>query len=61
MVPNKKKICVRENLLLLLVVLNTFLLENAFVQNEKLYLGLLVTLPVLFVVIWQERNKGNTA
>jgi hypothetical protein len=42
---------------LLLVFLNTLILKIAFIQNEKMYAALVITLPLLLLAIYYLSQK----
>ena len=59
MLPNEKNISVRQNIILLLVFLNAFILKVAFIRNESWYFGLIVTFPLLLVAIYNTYQRKH--
>lgn len=66
MLPNQKTTQQKEqetsisgSLILLLVFINAFILKIAFVSNERWYVVLFVTLPLLFVVHIYHTQKSR--
>ena len=46
-----------RTVILLLVLINILIIKVAFIHNEKWYLALFVTLPLLVVAIYNARQK----
>jgi len=57
MLHKEKNISVSSSIILFLVFSNALILKIAFVQNEKWYALLVVTLPLLLVAIYHLREK----
>ena len=49
-----------ETVTLLLVFLNAFILKIAFIQNQKWYWALMVTVPLLLVSMYDVYHKRHT-
>ena len=47
--------------MLLLVFLNALIIKNAFIQDEKWYIALVITLPLLLVAVLFNRQKKHRA
>lgn len=59
MLHKEKNVSVSGSIILLLVFLNAFILKFAFTRNESWYFGLIVTLPLLLVAIYNGRQKKH--
>ncbi|WP_018614659.1 hypothetical protein [Segetibacter koreensis] len=52
MLDKEKKTSIGGTIILLLVFINAFILKIAFIQNEKWYATLVITLPLLLIAIY---------
>jgi hypothetical protein len=57
MLNKEKQVSASAIIILLLVFINALILKLAFVKNETLYMALIITLPLLFIVAYFEREK----
>jgi hypothetical protein len=59
MIRNKQHISVGGAILLIVVLLNTIILQTAYTGNDTWYWALLVTVPLLFIAIWDRQQKKH--
>lgn len=57
----EKSTSVSGTMILLLVFLNALIIKIAFIQNEKWYIALVITLPLLLVAVLFNRQKKHAA
>ena len=57
MLRNEYKISTNGMAISLLVLLNTIFLKAAYVDNKQYYWALLISLPLLFMAIWDRAKK----
>lgn len=59
MLNEEKQVSVSGTIILVLVFINAFILKIAFIENESLYIALVITLPLLFIAIYDVQQKRH--
>lgn len=59
MLQKENRVSISETVILFLVVSNALILKTAFVNNEKWYWSLIITLPLLLISIIHVRKKAR--